>query len=732
MNRRSLNRRNAARAAQQGEFERAIEELSVERDRIQHFHNFVLRLGGAPELPGLGSVMLEDLSAIAAADGGALFVADTRGGTDRLWLATATGISREQLPALLAPGEGPPGRAALERRTIAVSDGAAKLRLPALGPEIRARHELHLPIVQGDSVIGVISLARAGEDPFAADLVAELEQMMRSAAVGLANALSLRTIEDAARLNQAVLDSAHDAYIAIDETAVVEAWSPRATSLYGYTEEEALGRSLDELLLPEEARPEHRQRLARIVERTKQGGTHLERFEVWTRGRDGHRLLTEMSVAVVRGAGSPLIAYFARDITERERNERLRRAEEGVSRAVAEAEIAESVVEPILAALGEHLGWAYGAFWEYDEGARGLRCAQIWSGEWDEREDVERFSFGVTVDPTEASAGFRPVREAWKSGEPRWEELDDSQLISERLAAIRALGIRAVLMLPVHASEGILGVIEFGAVAAEQPDAAMLQHLRSITDLVGQVVERRRAVQEAERFKDEFFALVSHELRTPLTSVIGYLDIVRAGEAGEINEEQRRYLDVIDRNTQRLLRLVGDLLFVAQVEAGAFSLERGPVGLDSIVRASVEAARPRADKQGVLLAAEVDPITMESGDADRLGQLVDNLISNAVKFTPSGGSVSVRLRQMEEGHALLEVADTGMGIPAADQERLFERFYRADAAARGSFPGIGLGLPICRAIAEGHGGSIEVESEVGRGATFRVELPLVGGGVDPA
>jgi signal transduction histidine kinase len=238
------------------------------------------------------------------------------------------------------------------------------------------------------------------------------------------------------------------------------------------------------------------------------------------------------------------------------------------------------------------------------------------------------------------------------------------------------------------------------------------------------VVERRRAVEEADQLKSEFFALVSHELRTPLTSVTGYLDIVLAEEAGPINQEQRHYLDVIDRNTQRLQRLVGDLLFVAQVEAGTLSLEHGPVDLGSVVRASIEAAQPQADKKGVLLTAEVDPMSMEDGDADRLGQLLDNLVLNALKFTPETGRVTVRARRIEGERALIEVADTGMGISAEDQEHLFERFYRADAATQSAIPGIGLGLSICQAIAEGHGGSIGVESEVGRGTTFRVELPL--------
>jgi signal transduction histidine kinase len=291
------------------------------------------------------------------------------------------------------------------------------------------------------------------------------------------------------------------------------------------------------------------------------------------------------------------------------------------------------------------------------------------------------------------------------------------------LEAARAAGLRGVLALPIHGTDGVLGVLEFGIPSAVAPADDMLRTLRSIGDLVGQVIERRRAEDDADRLKSEFFALVSHELRTPLTSVIGYLDIIREDDQGGLSEEQDRFLSIIDRNAHRLLRLVGDLLFVAQVEAGTLSLEKGTVDLEQVARDAVEGARPRADTLGVAIAADTVPVVLEAGDPDRLGQLVDNLVTNALKFTPPGGSVSVRLRRTE-GEAVLEVIDTGMGISAADQEHLFERFFRADQATAKGIPGIGLGLSICAAIVAGSGGTIAIDSAEGRGTTFRVTLPL--------
>lgn len=229
--------------------------------------------------------------------------------------------------------------------------------------------------------------------------------------------------------------------------------------------------------------------------------------------------------------------------------------------------------------------------------------------------------------------------------------------------------------------------------------------------------------REAERVKEEFFSLVSHELRTPLTSILGYVELVLAEEDEAIDPEHRHHLQIVERNAQRLLRLVGDLLFAAQVESGTLLLEPTAVDLPQVTAEALEAARPRAEDAGIALDGRIEPVPVTLGDRDRLAQVLDNLISNGLKFTPAGGRVEVRLRA-EEGEAVLEVADTGVGIPAADRERIFDRFFRAANATARAVPGVGLGLMIVRAIVSAHGGTIDVDSEVGAGTTFHVRLPL--------
>jgi PAS domain S-box-containing protein len=239
------------------------------------------------------------------------------------------------------------------------------------------------------------------------------------------------------------------------------------------------------------------------------------------------------------------------------------------------------------------------------------------------------------------------------------------------------------------------------------------------------MLERERAANERLReldgLKDEFVALVSHELRTPLTSICGYLELLQE-EADQLTDEHASFVTVLDRNAHRLLRLVNDLLFVAQVDAGRLALDREPLRLDDLADEAVAAARPFADEKGVELSFSVERPPSVDGDRGRLAQLLDNLVSNALKFTPAGGKVDVRVAA-QDGRALVTVSDTGIGIAPDEVERLFERFYRASTATERAIPGTGLGLAISRAIVDAHDGTVSVESQVGVGTTFRVVLP---------
>ncbi len=230
------------------------------------------------------------------------------------------------------------------------------------------------------------------------------------------------------------------------------------------------------------------------------------------------------------------------------------------------------------------------------------------------------------------------------------------------------------------------------------------------------------AERDAERLKDEFLALVSHELRTPLTSVIGYLELLLDGEGGELTPEQHRFLGITDRNARRLLRLVGDLLVVAQAEAGRMSLTPEPLDLTSLAAERVEAAGPAADAAGVAIRLEGDDALGVDGDRERLGQVVDNLLANAIRFSPRDTTIRIRVERRGDD-AVVSVSDAGPGIAPDELPHVFERFYRGRAA--GPTSGTGLGLAICQLIASAHLGRMEVASRPGAGATFRLRVPAV-------
>jgi PAS domain S-box-containing protein len=240
---------------------------------------------------------------------------------------------------------------------------------------------------------------------------------------------------------------------------------------------------------------------------------------------------------------------------------------------------------------------------------------------------------------------------------------------------------------------------------------------------VRDITERQEAQREAERLKDEFFALVSHELRTPLTSIIGYLELLEEDGEGKLDEEDWHHIGVMQRNADRLLRLVGDILLVAQVQAGTFTVHPTEMDVSSLIEHAVDAAMPKAEATGIELNLHGNPTPQIEGDHDRLAQLVDNLVTNALKFTPAGERIDVTCCT-RDGAVLIEVANTGSYLGPDEQEQLFERFFRANDAVEGAIGGVGLGLAICKAIAEAHGGEISVRSTENEGTTFSVRLPV--------
>lgn len=301
---------------------------------------------------------------------------------------------------------------------------------------------------------------------------------------------------------------------------------------------------------------------------------------------------------------------------------------------------------------------------------------------------------------------------------------------------------RSLLVVPVASGDRRIGVLRVGS---SRPDFFTADHLRFaviVAEEAAVLIEgaalskklARMSLEQAElhRMKDDFVSTVSHEFKTPLTSIRGFLRLLLDGDAGPVPEDQRRFLALALGAAERLSALVADVLDVSRLDARA-QMSAGPVRLEEVLRAAVEGQALEAKAKGVELFCAASGLPAVRGDAEWLRRVLDNLISNAVKFTPAGGRVAVKAFPDQgagplDRAARISVSDTGIGIPAADQERIFEKFYRAANRTQAQAPGTGLGLAICRSVVERHGGRIWFESEEGRGTTFHVSLPAM----DPA
>ena len=232
------------------------------------------------------------------------------------------------------------------------------------------------------------------------------------------------------------------------------------------------------------------------------------------------------------------------------------------------------------------------------------------------------------------------------------------------------------------------------------------------------------AQQELNAQKVDFVSTVSHELRTPLTSVLGYLDLITEGLCGTYDEGVGEKLVIIERNARRLLTQVEALLLVSRIESGAISVNMGELDLAEAVRDSVETVQPQAAAKGLTLDVDA-PVAFPAirGDTSQVAGVLLNLLSNAVKFTPYGGEIGLSV-VIYPRHIEVQVADTGMGIPEAEQGRLFEKFFRSSISQQQAVQGTGLGLAIVKAVVEEHGGRIGVSSQEGVGTTVAFTLPL--------
>jgi len=449
-----------------------------------------------------------------------------------------------------------------------------------------------------------------------------------------------------------------------------------------------------------------------------------------------------------------LIYIFARDLTERKvaEEERFHLIREQTARAAAEAAerraafLADAGIS-LASSLDYHTTLArlvrlvvpFMADWcaldvrDEDGAVRRVEVAHADAG----KEDLARRLMAFSPDPE----GEDPQARVMRTREPCLApECNDEMLAglvrdAEAQKALRASGTCSMMVIPLVARGRPLGALTFLSDKASRTygrlDLELAEELGRRAALAADNAwlyrssqEARKGAERANRAKDEFLATLSHELRTPLTPILGWTVMLRSGTLDQAG--MLRGLEVIERNVRAQTQLIEDLLDVSRIVTGKLRVEVRPIDLVPVVEAGLDAVRPSAEAKDIHLDVKLDPIDSKVlGDPDRLQQVVWNLASNAVKFTPKGGRIEVRLGRAD-AHVRLSVKDNGKGISAEFLPYVFDRFRQADSTSTRKYGGLGLGLAIVRHLVELHGGTVHAESSgPDHGATFTVRLPLM-------
>jgi PAS domain S-box-containing protein len=524
-----------------------------------------------------------------------------------------------------------------------------------------------------------------------------------------------------------VVDSSDDAIISKNLDGIITSWNLAAERMFGYTADDAIGQSI-RIIIPADRQSEEDMVLARI--RSGQSVTH---FETIRQRKDRSQVRISLTVSPIYDDAGRVIgaSKIARDISEQTRLLAMTREYAAnteklgeVGATVASTLDRDVILQKVTDIATELTHAQFGAFFYNVSDPDSGNAYMLYTLSGASREGFAQFPrprATLLFEPTFRGEGAVRLDDVTKDarygtsaphfGMPAWH-----------------LPIRSYLAVPVKGVGGsVLGGLFFG-----HPEAGVFteQHERlalGVATWASVALENARLyadAQAANRIKDEFLAVLSHELRTPLNAIVGYSRLLRGGILPP--EKAARGLETLERNATWLTQIVEDVLDVSRIVAGKIRLDVQAVELPLIVDNAVATTQPAADAKGVRVQTMIDPtVGPVSGDPGRLQQVVWNLVSNAVKFTPRDGCVQVRLERVSS-HVEIVVSDTGIGMRSDFLPYVFERFRQAEGGTTRAAGGLGLGLAIVRHIVEMHGGTVEASSAgEGKGSTFRVRLPLM-------
>ena len=580
------------------------------------------------------------------------------------------------------------------------------LRLEPDGPEASVLLAYSVP-VDGRCLCALALIGDAGS--WDEEVRATAHAVAAIVATQIRHANDLANLSERQTLTRALIAGAPIAVLAMDAEGRLVEFNPAAERLSGYRRDDVLGRPLSEILVPERDRP----RLVELLQTYLATGDPEEftgQLRVSTLHADGTERTTELTPMQITIGGESIFTGFLRDLTEIERSHAaLADQTERLNCLIASAMPGILITDE--QGTVTNISRSFGTLFGLDE------AEQL--GGTSARSVMRRIGH-VYVDP---AACERRMTEVARARQPMTADLmpcTDGRIIEWDYWPVLVDGrYRGDMWLAWDSSE---------RAGLEQRRAQMLEAELAARRLAEQaqrqLAEQNERLRKLDEARNQFLAIVSHELRTPLTSIVSFSELIR-GEAEGLTPEGVRFLDIIERNADRLHRLVGDLLMLDRLEAGALPLDLAPVSIADLTAEAARSASAPAATQGIGIDVATGTGPPVMGDHRRLMQVLDNLIANAVKF--SHRNRRVRVKAAYDGRQWrIDVADSGIGIPADEAGQLFDRFVRASNARTAGLPGTGLGLSVVKVLVEMHGGHVEVTSTLGRGSTFSVHLPVSG------
>ena len=533
--------------------------------------------------------------------------------------------------------------------------------------------------------------------------------------------------ENALRASQAIfagiLNIAVDAIISIDEQQQIMHFNHGAEQIFGYDAAEALGMPLD-LLLPVRFRGTHASFVALFGKSGEQARRMGHRREIFGLRKNGEEFPAEASISKLDAPEQRLYTVVLRDITERRRVEQNQRFLATAGGVLTRSLDTEQIITTVLQLAVDE--FADGCVLDLVDDQRRLsrRVSEGPNARLNDRMLQIASRYPLTWDSPSR------VIDVLRTGEPELvSDVSDSWLEAHvesagELALVRDTGIRSLIIAPLVARETVIGTMSLMGVGTRRPyDAVDLQVARELALRVAFALENARLYADAQlatRARDEVLGVVSHDLRNPLSAIAMCTNSLLS-QMPEDNGPQRELLGTVYQSTQWMNRLIQDLLDVSNIEAGRLSVERRAEHVEPILRRATAMFERQAAERSIALRLIVrDPVPAAYVDAERIVQVLTNLIGNAMKFTDSGGAITVEA-SAQGSDVVIAVSDTGSGIPPEHLPHVFERYWQARRTARKR--GSGLGLAISRGIVEAHGGRIEVTSTLGAGSTFRFTVP---------